>query len=123
MSKRIVNIEEIVKTGLEQVMRGYLLQLHNITDGAVWNEIESNEDKGYEVRAIIEKAESDIRDLGISRGIFAPEVQGSKGFEAYFLWKLLNGEDTDSILDKQKLHINQDSLKSLITQLEGLVEE
>lgn len=123
MSERMVNIEEMVKNGLEGVMRSYLLQLHNITDEAVWNEIEANEDKGYEIRAIIEKADVDIRELGISRGIFAPEVQNSKGFEAYFLWKLLNREETQSILDKQKLKINQESLKSLIKQLEGLIEE
>ena len=67
MSERMVNIEEMVKKGLEGVMRSYLLQLHNITDEAVWNEIEANEDKGYEIRAIIEKADADIRELGISR--------------------------------------------------------
>lgn len=123
MSERIVNIEELVKKGLEGVMRSHLLQLRNVTDEAIWNEIEADEDKGHEIRAIIEKADSDIRDLGVLRGVFAPEIQSSKGFEAYFLWKLLSGEETHSILDKQKLEIDQDSLKSLIKQLEGLVHD
>lgn len=123
MSERIINIEEVVKSGLEGMMRSYLLQLRNVNDEAIWNEIEADEDKGYQILSIIEKAEDNIRKLGISRGVFSPEIQRSKGFEAYFLWKLFSGEDTCSILDKQQLEIDQDSLKSLIKQLEGLVTE
>lgn len=123
MEERIIDIHSILRDGLEQYMRGYLLQLRNITDGAVWNEIDINEDNGYEIREIIVKAEEEIRELGISRGIFAPELQNTKGFDSYCLWKMLKGEDVETILSKQKLRIEQDGLKSLIQQLEKLVED
>jgi hypothetical protein len=120
---RNVNVQDMLSKGLETYMRSHLLQLRNITDDAQWNEIEVNEDNGYAVRDIIGKAEDEIRDLGISRGVFAPEIQNSKGFEAYYLLKLLKGEDTHSIETKQPMEVDKESVRALIKQLEKLIEK
>ncbi|WCK57645.1 hypothetical protein PP175_26785 (plasmid) [Aneurinibacillus sp. Ricciae_BoGa-3] len=120
---RNINIEEVLTKSTENYMRSYLLQLMHITDDAVFNEIEANEDVGYQIRQIIEKAEKEILALGVGRGIYAPEIQQSRGYEAFYLWKWLKGEDTSSITDKQAMSVDKESVERLIKRLEKLIEE
>lgn len=115
-----IDIKTLITNALEMYMRTYLLQVRNVFDEPMFHEISLDEDKGEQLREIIENAEIQIRKLGYCKGINHPEVVPTPGFEAYLLWKALKGEGDVVKLTKEKYEIifDEESVENFVKFLQ-----